>query len=95
MIPKDYPFTYEDILPGVTATQDLQGNLLLKEVQFQVVEEEDAGLNAEDRDQSTRQGQGRLQFPAWTPDRDAKVKMKMRRKLLSFVLYIVVSFRTE
>ncbi len=60
MIPKDYPFAYEDILPGVTATQDSQGNLFLKEIQFQVVdrqqfaEEEDAGSNDEDRRQLIR-----------------------------------------
>ncbi len=60
MIPKGQPFSYEDVSPGVSVTQDPQGNITLKEIRFQVIDlqqptgEEDAGLNDRDRDQPTR-----------------------------------------
>ncbi len=56
VIPKGQLFSYEDIRPGVSVAQDLQGNFTLKEIQFQVVDqqqsagEEDAGSNDRDRD---------------------------------------------
>ncbi len=49
-----------DVGPGVSVTQNSQGNVTLKETRFQVVDrqqtakEEDAGSNDEDCEQSTR-----------------------------------------
>ncbi len=60
VIPKGQPFSYEDVSPGVSVTEDQQGNITLKEIQFQVVNrqqsagEEDAGSNDGDRNQPTR-----------------------------------------
>ncbi|MCP3684829.1 MAG: hypothetical protein GY861_19350 [bacterium] len=66
VIPKGQPFSYEDVSPGVSVTQDSQGNITHKETRIQVVDqqqsakEEDAGSNDEDRRQLTRRGQGRF-----------------------------------
>ncbi len=54
-----------DVGPGVSVTQNSQGKVTLKEIQLQVVnqqqstrgKEEDAGSNDEDCGQSTRRGQ--------------------------------------
>ncbi len=60
VIPKGQPFSYEDVSPGVSVTQDPQGNITLKEIWFQVVNQqqstrkEDVGSNDENRGQMRR-----------------------------------------
>ncbi|MCP3684939.1 MAG: hypothetical protein GY861_19940 [bacterium] len=60
IIPKEQPFSHKDFSPRVSVTQDMEGNTILKEIWFQVIDlqqsagEEDAGSNAEDCGPSTR-----------------------------------------
>ncbi len=60
IIPKGQSFSYDDFSPRVSVTQDTEGNTILKEVLFQVIDlqqiagEEDAGSKDEDREQLTR-----------------------------------------
>ncbi|MCP3684576.1 MAG: hypothetical protein GY861_18065, partial [bacterium] len=58
IIPKDQIVPHEDLRPDVSITQDTKGNTILKETKYKVVKlqqlvgEEDAGSNEEDRGQS-------------------------------------------
>ncbi len=60
IIPKGQSFSHEDLGPRVSITQDMEGNTILKEVRFQIVNlqqsagEEDTGSNDKDCEQSTR-----------------------------------------
>ncbi|MCP3682095.1 MAG: hypothetical protein GY861_05330 [bacterium] len=61
MILKGQPFSYEDVSPGVSITQDPQGNITLKETRLRIVDqqqqpigEEDAGSNDGNCSQPTR-----------------------------------------
>ncbi len=62
IIPKDQPFSHDDFSPRVSVTQDTEGNTILKEVQFQVIDlqqsagEEDAGSSDRSCDRPAGRG---------------------------------------